>query len=723
MRMILHVFCKDGLEILRDRRTLFVNVVLPALLYPFIVLFMIQVVQLTQAQRLEPPRVGLVDLPTRFVELATALKQRPAGEDDQPALPVAAGRRAVPERPRVSVAKLSSRVTGELRSRALELAALQRRVDRHEQREELAERERRVRGDLLTLMRANDLTGLLVVVPRDDEGPARWFGTYDNAHVHGDQARSAIEEASSAYRRELVVARLADAGLGESALRPLTVTGTDLATPVESVRTRLAGIIPLLLVVLAALGAFYPAIDLIAGERERGTLESLLSWPVTRRDIFLGKLLVTCSAAAVSVVLNLLSLGVTTALAGGQLAGAGADLDGAFSAGLGSLALCFVTLLPLTLTLGALSLALAGLAASVKEAQNYLSPLLLVVMVAALVAAVPDTRPSLALDLIPITGSVLALKESLQGHSLPWLHLLLSTATSTVVALVVVGWATRLLENERFCYPGLVRAGWGRFRRWGARPEVPEALEVMAVYAVAVAGMTLGAGFLQKLGAPMLVAGPLLLFILAPTLIHCWLGAYRPATVLSLRRPSLLDLARGAAAIPFALLTSVAIASLQPSAPAENGTGADQLLKELHDHGLLVELLIAALVPAICEELLCRGTLLTGLRRSLGDSGGVLLSAFLFATLHLSPYRFLPQFTLGVVLAILTIRSRSILPAMVVHAGHNSGAVLLGRIGDEETLAWLPPLAALGIGVLGLWAIVCLRPLRRQPAAGMPVEA
>ena len=116
--------------------------------------------------------------------------------------------------------------------------------------------------------------------------------------------------------------------------------------------------------------------------------------------------------------------------------------------------------------------------------------------------------------------------------------------------------------------------------------------------------------------------------------------------------------------------------------------------------------------------------MLSGLRRSLGDNGGVLLSAFLFATLHLSPYRFLPQFTIGVVLAILTIRSRSIIPAMVVHAGHNAGMVLLGRIGgDEDSLAWLPPLAALGIGALGLWATVWLRPQTRTTDTAQPLES
>jgi sodium transport system permease protein len=697
LRHVLHVFRKDGLEILRDRRTLFVNVVLPALLYPFIALFMVQVVQLTKSQQVTPPRVTLIDLPQRLGEL---LDQ--ADPDDGEA------EAAIGEAPPAATAvELPQRSIIALRTAALELAAVEA-TEPHDRAPGSREREHRLRAQLLERLRADDLAGVVVNVPRQQGGSPRWFATYDNAHRYGDRAQAAVFAATERYRRELVLTRLRDAGLEEGVLRPLTLESRPLAPLAESVRTRLAGIIPLLLVILAAVGAFYPAIDLIAGERERGTLESLLSWPVNRRDLFLGKLLVTCVAAAGSVILNLSSLAVTAALAGRQLAAAGADLGDAVSTGFGTLALCFAVLLPLTLTLGALSLALAGVAASAKEAQNYLSPLLLVVLVAALVAAVPDTRPNLALDLIPITGSVLALKECLQGQALPWFHLLISTGAAAVVAAVVVSWATRLLDNERFCYPGLVRAGWGRFRRWGSAPATPDGMEVMAVYAVAVAGMTLGASAFLDLPTPLVIAGPLVLFVALPALLHCWLGAYRPSTVLGLADPGPAGAARAAAAIPFAILLSSAIGALQPEPPPADTTAIESLIADLRSYGVVVELLVLALLPALCEELLCRGTLLSGLTRGTGAIGGVLLSSFLFASLHLSPYRFLPQLVLGVALALLALRYRSIIPCIVLHAGHNAGVLMIDRTGGVAALEQVPPLAALGIGVLGLWALIVL---------------
>jgi sodium transport system permease protein len=716
LRHILHVFRKDGLEILRDRRTLFVNIVLPAMLYPFIALFMIEVMQITRTQHLEPPRLALID-GAKQLQPYLAKRAPQAREPARSALP---GTPAGPAaRPAVALYELPAALQDRLRRNALELDRLVR-MERHDQTPELLARRSAVRGELLAVCREHDLAGLVAAVPGSGS-QLRLLILADEAHLHAEFAEEAIGDAIEALRHDLVLEQLVRVGLDEGALRPLASETVSLTPPAETVRMRMAGFIPLLLVIMAAVGAFYPALDLIAGERERGTLESLLSWPVARRDIFLGKLLVTCSASALSVGLNLTSLAATMALAGHQLASAGADFSGAVSAGVGTLLLSFIALVPITVTLGALSLVLAGLATSAKEAQNYLTPLLLVVLVAAVVAAVPESRASLVLDLVPITGSVLVLKESLQTHHLPWLHLALSTAASIALTAVVVSWAARLLESERFCYPGLVRAGWGRFRRWGAAPAGASGLEVMAVYALALAGLTYGGALFSNLGAPLLIAGPLLLFILLPPLAHCWLGDYRAGAFLQLRLPALPEVGRALLALPFAIMTSSAIGDLQPEVPAELSGGAEDVLRDLQSYGLGVELLCAAVLPAVCEEVLCRGTLLSGLRRSVGDTGGVLLSSFLFATLHLSPYRFLPQFVLGIALAVLTVRARSLLPGMLLHAGHNGGVLLLVAAAPwlsqqrwAVLLGDLPPLAQLGIGLLGLW-LTLGRP-RRAPA-------
>jgi sodium transport system permease protein len=690
---IFHVFKKDSIEIIRDRRTLFVNIILPALLYPFIALFMLQVVQLTKAQKSEPARIALIDLPERMSEVLVGKDANTITTDTSPRIS------------EITVVTLPNRSVIELRSAVLALASSEKAAKNEGESQPDAATQALLtqqRAEVLRLLRQERLVGVLINRPHLETAQAFWFMAYDSAHVRGERIKNILNQGVEKYRQEKILARLTDAGLDAQVLKPIDLTTHALAPIAETVRTHFAGMIPLILVIFAALGAFYPAIDLIAGERERGTLESLLSWPVARRDLFIGKLLVTCAAALMSVLLNLASLGVTMGFVGHQLAAAGADVGAIMRTGISSLIVCVFVLFPITLTLAALSLALAGVAASAKEAQNYLSPLLLVVMVAAMVAIIPETQPSLILDLIPITGSVLALKESLQGHTIPWVHLLLSTAASAAVATVVVAWATRLLENERFCYPGLVRAGWGRFRVFGTPPALPNGLEVMAVFGVVVGGMTFGSGLFLQAPSVVVVAAPLLCFVLLPALLHAWLGNYHAHSLFGLRRPPFAGIARSVAAIPFAIFLSMAIGQLQPAPPTQDLSALEKIITGLRDQGLAVTLLCIAIIPALCEEILCRGTLLNGLQRSIGTTGAVLISAFLFASLHLSPYRFLPQMTLGIFLALLALRYRSLWPCVILHAGHNGGVLMLSEWQLERYLSALSPLLMGCIGLLGL---------------------
>lgn len=721
MNHIWSVFRKDGTELLRDRRTLFVNVILPVLIYPVMLIFLIQVYQLTQANRPPPPLIGMVEvdddladrLPTVAAPTSDGAAPGPSAKEPEilgRELGQDAADALLPLLERLDAAATASEATAKDVDPAL----------REARQTTLAE----ARAAVLEVLRSAGLSAVIAGLGAHDDR-RRLLVAIDDADPQYDRIDAELDRILAAWKRSIVERRLSDAGLPLSTIEPVERRDVGLAPPAQSARMRLAGIIPLLLVIMAVSGAFHPALDLIAGERERGTLETLLTWPVRRRDLFLGKLLVTIVAGVVAVVLNLCSLGLTFGLAGAQLAAAGGGGGGAgfFAAGIGTLVLSFIALLPLIVTLSAVSLALAGFAASSKEAQNYLSPLFLVVTIAAAVAMVPDARPSLALDLIPITGPVLALKEALRASEIPWLHLGLSTATSIAVAAVVVTWSVRLLDQESFRYPGLVRAGWGRWRRFRRGLQEPGGLEALGLFAACAALFLLVGPQLKDLGDVAQTAGPLLVCLGLPVLVYAWAGAYRPQ-VLHLGPSRAADLGRGLLAIPLAIAASVALGNLQPAPPPsdEQTQFFQELMQRLSDQGgplLLVAIL--AVTPGICEELLCRGPLLAGLRRGIGPIGAVLVSAFCFATLHLSPYRFLPQFVLGIFLAALTLRAGSVWPAVLVHIGHNAVLVLLSGPGDDMAEPLLSDgmlVAVLAIALIGL--AVLARPIRESASAALP---
>lgn len=98
------------------------------------------------------------------------------------------------------------------------------------------------------------------------------------------------------------------------------------------------------------------------------------------------------------------------------------------------------------------------------------------------------------------------------------------------------------------------------------------------------------------------------------------------------------------------------------------------------DHGLIGLILLGAVLAGVAEEALFRGVILTGLRKHLPPAAAVLICALLFAALHLSPWRFLPQFTLGCLLGWLTLRTGSCWPAAVAHAVHNGVLLAIGQL-------------------------------------------
>jgi membrane protease YdiL (CAAX protease family) len=119
------------------------------------------------------------------------------------------------------------------------------------------------------------------------------------------------------------------------------------------------------------------------------------------------------------------------------------------------------------------------------------------------------------------------------------------------------------------------------------------------------------------------------------------------------------------------------------------------------DRPLWIPILLVGLVPAACEELLCRGVLLRGLAAR-GRVLAIVGSAAAFALLHLTPYRFVPTFVLGLSLGFVALASRSLLPAILIHFIHNSMVLVSSR---EWPALMESPSLGLGIGALAICAM------------------
>lgn len=238
-----------------------------------------------------------------------------------------------------------------------------------------------------------------------------------------DIPRDRLEQALARYETTLLDQRLHALGLEPAVIDPIAVERRDVASSRELFGKLLGGLLPYMFIVFCFTGSMYPAIDLAAGEKERGTLETLLSSPATRLQITLGKFAVVTLAGFTSAVLA--TLGMYFSVRQG-IEGIPPAVLAAIQSVLApaTIALMLALLLPLSVFFAAALLMLSLYARSYKEAISIISPLMIVVLVPAAVALAPGVRLGPATALIPVLNVSLATREIIAGTIDP-LHLVL----------------------------------------------------------------------------------------------------------------------------------------------------------------------------------------------------------------------------------------------------------------------------------------------------------
>jgi sodium transport system permease protein len=259
----------------------------------------------------------------------------------------------------------------------------------------------------------------------------------------------------TAYRENLITARLAQHGLPPTLVKPFDVRTENVAPPEKVGGNVMGGLIPYLFIFLCFTGAMYPAMDLTAGEKERGTLEAILSSPVARVDLVLGKFLMVLTASLgtvvcsmVSMLLSFLAAGVLLASSGGSSGGvrglAAMNLPTLDPAGLVAV---FCMVIPVAVLFSAVLLAISLFAKSFKEAQSYASPLIIVVLLPAIVGMLPGVELNARLALVPILNVSLVSKELVSGIW-SWGYLALIFGSTCLYAGAALAWAVRMFNRE-----------------------------------------------------------------------------------------------------------------------------------------------------------------------------------------------------------------------------------------------------------------------------------
>ena len=446
---------------------------------------------------------------------------------------------------------------------------------------------------------------------------------------------------------------------------------------------------PALLVIMALTGAFYPAIDLGAGEKERGTMETLLISPAKRVELVLGKFATIMLFSTATALLNLLSMGLTGQQMSAVMSDGVANRVSLDFPGLAPLAWLVILLLPLSALFSALCLALATFARSTKEGQYYLTPLLMVVMGLTMFCLSPAVEMTPLYSVIPVVNVALLLKGLLlnsasSGNLVVYaIPVLISSIGYSMLAL---WWAIELYNSEDVLFREAEKLDirmWFRqlLRTKDAVPALPEAgFCFILILMLQFVAMTYMKPDLTR-GDPGLTMMRLIV-IQQLTMIACpavFMGVLLTTSLRAtfrLRMPSITAMAIGVSLAVVAHPLSVELSQflVEHQVFPELPESARQVmgLMKTGDKPTWLLLLVFAVTPAICEELAFRGFILSGLARGGRLAIAVGISSMMFGIIHMIPQQAFNAALLGLVLGLLAVYSRSLFPAMAFHFCNNA---------------------------------------------------
>ena len=508
------------------------------------------------------------------------------------------------------------------------------------------------------------------------------------------RSREQFEGVIRGVAEAIRTSRVNRAGLPDSLLQPIRLRvlgemagGPGVAT--ETILPALTASILVLLSVLTMTGAFYPAIDAIAGEKERGTIETLLMAPCSTGSIVFGKFLAVYAVTLATLAANCLSIALTGAVGLRFLPAGSAVQLPALGAGAAVTVIAFVGLAALA---AATCLAVTTASKSGKEAQNTLTPVILLVAALSGMALVPGFRGDGALALVPFMGQVMVARDTLTGTPDPdggitpaLLPLLLTLLSSALLTALLLRGTAHLLTDEEILFRGPDAAA-GVLARPAPRvvPTIPQGIIPVVVGLAALWYVQALTPENLLLGIPIHQGVAVVLPLLA---MLAWQRVDLRRTLGLVLPPSAgrtVAAVLGAASLGAGLFIVSAGIML-----ALQGTEVSPAIRSLSERliGLIqqypwwVSWTLMALLPPVAEELLFRGWLLSALAGERPTRGrlaaAVVVQAALFAVAHVLPERMPATFSLGLVAGWLRVATGSLLPAVVLHSVHNTMPLLL----------------------------------------------
>ncbi len=645
---------KEMLDVLRDKKTVIMMLVVPVLLYPLIFIGVMQIMAFVSSSMEEQNYRIAVE-----TQDGGAFYDRLVQEGEQGAQEAEEDGTSY----QLTVVDAES-ITG---------AASVRREALDGEREALPEEELEKR---LEMKLENEEIDAYVSAYVTD-GKMQYDVYYLSSAANSSYAADLVLDVLDDFREELTRERVAESGLDtQEVLEPIRYERKNTASSEQSLGSVIGSILPFMLIVSLLMGTVYPAIDTTAGERERGTLETILTLPVTNRELIMAKFLTVAIIGMTSAFLNILSMG-GIAVYMYQIMDMQTEMaEIHMMKFVPAILVCILAVFAFSLFISAITMCVTSFAKSFKEANNYITPLLLAVMFTGYIGFIPNLGLTSGTAMVPVANICLLIKN-MMVFKIDYGMIAIVLISNVAYAVLAVLFLSRIYDSESILFAD----GKGGLQIFEKRADmkkggVPTISDTMFVLALALLLMLYAGSILQmKFGLAGLFATQMFFFA-----VPLFLVVYTKRDIrqtYGFAKAKVSGFLGGAFLSAGLFLVNLVIGSGLMYLFPESAENVEAVFSDIMGDNMAAALLVIALAPAVCEEMLFRGLVLHSLKAKYRTVTAVLVTAALFGGFHMNVVKFIPTGLLGLVLCLVVWKTGSIYPAMFMHFLNNAISVVI----------------------------------------------
>lgn len=648
---------KEITEILRDKKTLIIMVMIPLLLYPLIMIGMsLGMSMIAQSQANQTYTVGYATQDREYIEPIISIYEKEKDEDKQ---------------------------------ETLEFVAFENKATEEE-----------TAGYHIWMSFEQKAEHITISVD------------YTSTDASSSYAENEINDLVDIYKEELVARNLKIQGLTEDFLTPVVYNAVDSVSVTESLGLNLGGMIGMMLIVNILLGAFYPAVDVTTGEKERGTLETLLTLPVTNFQMIMSKFISVSGFACMTAIFSLLSIGGSIFF---MLLALPTDSDGGIQLPIDSfikyLPILLLVVVSVALLITALSMCFCVFAKSSKEANNYMTPIMLIAMFASMVSIIPGIEFTQVMSLIPIVNVSLLIRDVF-GQQMNMTLALTSIFINVIYSVLIIWILAKMYDSEDILFSD----GFRSIRMFQKRSDIKDgtipatgdlliSLVVLLLAMIYIGGAiasrdVMVGSFIQQL---MVLSVPLLL---------TWYMKTDKKQIFSLTAPKLSVIPASILLYIGTYLSSMVVSMILGVFMKESMQNVEGTFNALMEYPFVIVLFVLAFMPAVGEELLFRGVVFGSLNSRYKAVVSILVSAAIFGAFHMSMIKFLSTGMLGACFAYIVYKGGSIYVTMLLHFVNNAFSFVAMKypeaVGKVLPFLFKEKLSAMEVVIICVVAVVCL---------------